>query len=231
MKNIAISIHNVGVSFKYKTSFLKFKRFEVLKDISFDLFKGESVGIIGHNGAGKSTLLKLLSGIINPDEGSIINHGFSTALLALQVGFDPFLSGKNNAILSGMLLGFNKNEIVKRLDEIFSFAELEKFINQPVKNYSTGMKARLGFSVAIHLNSDILLIDEILAVGDIDFKRKCLAVMTQKLRSKKTVVLVSHQRQIISDLCDRVIWLEDGHIQGVGKVDKIFNFYDSFHQQ
>jgi lipopolysaccharide transport system ATP-binding protein len=229
--NIAISIRNATVLYKQKKSFFRSEYFESLKKVSLDLFKGESLGIIGCNGAGKSTLLRLLCGIISPNSGDITNFGFTTALLALQVGFDPLLSGRNNAILSGMLLGFKKREIEDCLEKIISFAELDTFIDQPVKTYSTGMRARLGFSVAIHLDPDILLVDEILAVGDSQFQKKSMAIMQERLLSDRTIVFVSHQIPLMRSLCDRVIWLENGIVKRFGDTQSITQEYEIYHEQ
>jgi len=205
-----ISLRNVGFNFWLKKSLFRKERFAALRDISFDLFHGESLGIIGRNGAGKTTLLRLLGGITRPDKGTLINNGVKTSLLSLQVGFDPQLSGLYNAILSGMLLGFTKKEIESKLYEIVKFAELEDFIDQPVRTYSSGMRARLGFSVAFHLDPDVLLIDEVLAVGDADFQKKSSRVIKEKIKSNKTVVLVSHSTGTIRQLCNRAVWIEEG---------------------
>ncbi len=223
-----ISLRNVGVSFWKKRGFFGREPFVALKDVSFDLNKGDSLGVIGRNGAGKTTLLRLLSGITRPDKGTLVNRGYSTSLLSLQVGFDSQLSGRYNAILSGMLLGFRKMEIESKLGEIIAFAELEDFIDQPIKTYSSGMKARLGFSVAVHLDPDILLIDEVFAVGDEDFKKKSLAVMHEKIRSDKTIVLVSHQISTVKQLCNRAVWIEEGVTRAEGETGYVLKEYESF---
>lgn len=226
--NMVISLRNVAFHFWLKKSLFRKERFAALKDISFDLFHGESLGIIGRNGAGKTTLLRLLGGITRPDKGTLINHGFKTSLLSLQVGFDPQLSGLYNAILSGMLLGFTKKEIEDKLYDIVKFAELEAFIDQPVRTYSSGMKARLGFSVAFHLDPDVLLVDEVLAVGDADFKKKSLAVMKEKIRSNKTIVLVSHSAGTIRQLCNRAVWIEEGITRAEGDTKSVLQAYEAF---
>ena len=226
--NAVISLRNVAFHFWLKKSLFRKDRFAALKDISFDLFHGESLGIIGRNGAGKTTLLRLLGGIIRPDKGTLINNGVKTSLLSLQVGFDPQLSGLYNAILSGMLLGFTKKEIEDKLYDIVKFAELEEFIDQPVRTYSSGMRARLGFSIAFHLDPDVLLIDEALAVGDADFKKKSFAVMKEKLRSNKTIVLVSHNAGIIRRLCNRAVWIEEGITRAEGDTKTVIQAYEKF---
>lgn len=227
-RNIVISLRNVAVYFRLKNGFMRRHRFAALKDVSFDLFHGESLGIIGRNGAGKTTLLRLLGGITRPDKGAIINNGFKTSLLSLQAGFDPQLSGFYNAILSGMLLGFTKKEVEAKLYEIVTFAELEEFIDQPVRTYSAGMKARLGFSVAFNLDPDVLLIDEVLAVGDADFQKKSLAVMKEKIRSNRTIVLVSHNTATIRQLCDRTVWVEGGVTRAEGDTESVLQAYEVF---
>ena len=226
--NMVISLRNVAFHFWLKKSLFRKERFAALKDISFDLFHGESLGIIGRNGAGKTTLLRLLGGIIRPDKGTLINNGVKTSLLSLQVGFDPQLSGLYNAILSGMLLGFTKKEIEDKLFDIVKFAELEEFIDQPVRTYSSGMRARLGFSIAFHLDPDVLLIDEVLAVGDADFKKKSLAVMKEKIQSNKTIVLVSHSSGTIRQLCNRAVWIEEGITRAEGDTEDVLHVYEEF---
>jgi len=223
-----ISLRNVGFNFWLKKSLFRKERFAALRDISFDLLHGESLGIIGRNGAGKTTLLRLLGGITRPDKGTLINNGVKTSLLSLQVGFDPQLSGLYNAILSGMLLGFTKKEIESKLYEIVKFAELEDFIDQPVRTYSSGMRARLGFSVAFHLDPDVLLIDEVLAVGDADFQKKSSRVIKEKIKSNKTVVLVSHSTGTIRQLCNRAVWIEEGVTREEGVTEAVINDYERF---
>jgi lipopolysaccharide transport system ATP-binding protein len=226
--NRVMSLRNVGFYFWLKKSLFRQKRFAALKDVSFDLFHGESLGIIGRNGAGKTTLLRLLGGITRPDKGTFTNYGFKTSLLSLQVGLDPQLSGLYNAILSGMLMGFSKKEIENKLYDIVKFAELEEFIDQPVRTYSSGMQARLGFSVAFHLDPDVLLIDEVLAVGDADFRKKSFAVMKEKIKSNKTIVLVSHSTGVIRQLCNRAVWIEEGVTRSQGDTGCVLDAYEEF---
>ncbi len=206
-----ISLHNVNV--RYKRSGNIFRRrsyYEALKDVSLDIFPGETLGIIGRNGSGKSTLLRLISGVIRPDTGSVINHGVSVSLLALQAGFDPNLSGQDNAIIGGMLQGYSRRDVLSRLDEIKDFSELGEFFYEPVRTYSSGMRARLGFSISTIISPDVLLVDEVLSVGDMSFKDKAEKTMIKKLYSRQTVVLVSHSLNQISRLCDRVVLIDDG---------------------
>lgn len=223
-----ISVSNVGVRFKNNHSFFSSSAFEALRNVSFDLYQGDSLGIIGRNGAGKTTLLRLLGGIIRPDRGFIKNSNVSTTLLALQVGFDSELSGRINAILSGMLLGFRKKEVMANLENIIAFSELHNFIDLPVKTYSAGMRARLGFSIALKLSPDVLLIDEVLGVGDAEFRTKSLAIMREKLLSDQTIVLVSHDAKTIRDLCNRAVWIERGTVRMEGDSAQVVEAYERY---
>ncbi|WP_448546864.1 ABC transporter ATP-binding protein [Thalassotalea fusca] len=228
MSQPVITLENVGVT--YKSGIPIFKQrlvHQALKDISFELCHGDSLGVIGKNGVGKSTLLKLLNGTIQPDQGTIINHGFSTTLLTLSLGFDGSVSGRDNTFLSGMLMGLSKNEVKSKLNEIIEFSELGKFIDEPVKNYSTGMKQRLGFAIAIHVKTDILLIDETLSVGDASFKKKSKKVMEDKLLSGDTIVLVSHSPGTIKKLCNKAVWIEEGVVQMTGTPAEVLKEYEA----
>ncbi|MCX2784429.1 ABC transporter ATP-binding protein [Microbulbifer thermotolerans] len=231
-KKTAISLRNVRVTYRSGIPFIRAKNeYTPLKDISFDLYEGDSLGILGRNGAGKSTLLRLLNGIIKPDSGKLINHGHKTALLSLTVGYDQNLTGRQNAVISGMMMGLEKPYIVSKLNEINEFAELGGFFDQPIKNYSTGMKQRLGFGVAIHLKPDILLIDEILAVGDTRFKKKSEAVMKEKLTSGDTVVLVSHSSTTIKRLCNKALWINNGVVAKYGESSEVVEAYEKSQKQ
>lgn len=220
-----LSLANVGVSYQKRTGFFTWKRFWALKDVSLELYHGETLGIIGRNGAGKSTLLRLLAGIIVPERGRIARNEYRASLLSLQVGFIPYLTGRENAILSGMLLGLRRREIEAKIDEIIAFAELESFIDEQVQTYSTGMRARLGFAVAFQVDPDILLVDEVLGVGDAEFKKKSTGAMREKIRSNMTVVLVSHDPQTIKELCDRVVWIEEGQTVEEGNAELVLRSY------
>ncbi|NWH05668.1 ABC transporter ATP-binding protein [Desulfobacter latus] len=223
---LLISIRNVGVIYNRNRSIFKKKRFEALKDVSFDIFSGESIGVIGRNGAGKSTLMTLISGIIKPDRGEVINYGASVSLLALQAGFMNELSGRDNMVLSGLALGFPKKKLEEKLDEIISFSGIGGRIDDAVRTYSAGMRARLGFSIAHILNPDILLVDETLGVGDRAFRQKSANAMREKIKSEQTVVLVSHNSNTIRDLCDRAVWLEKGIVMASGEVDTVLKAYE-----
>ena len=221
-----IRLDNVGVSYQQRKGFRKQPKFWALKDISFDIFHGETLGVIGRNGVGKSTLLCLVAGIIDPDMGTVFRaENCHASLLSLQVGFVPQLTGRENAVLSGMLLGMHRDIIESRMDEIIAFSELDEFIDQPIYTYSTGMRARLGFSVAFQTDPDILLVDEVLGVGDADFREKSSRAMRQKIHSNKTVVLVSHNHQTIRNLCDRVVWIDNGRARLEGDPDTVLKAY------
>lgn len=208
MGDPVITLENVSLYYRQRQGlFRKSKYFQAIKDLSMVIQRGENLGIIGRNGAGKSTLLKILAGILKPDEGRIINHGYSVSLLALQAGFDPELTGYENALLSGMLMGYTRKQMEAQMSTIQEFSELGEFMEQPIKTYSSGMRSRLGFSVAIHATPDILLLDEVLSVGDKEFRKKAEKAMTDKFESEQTIVLVSHSESQIERLCNRTIEL------------------------
>jgi lipopolysaccharide transport system ATP-binding protein len=220
-----IRFDDVGVSYRKSLRLFGSNKNWALRQISFDVRKGETLGIIGRNGAGKSTLMKLLANIINPDEGLIKREPGTLQLLSLQVGFLMHLTGRENAIMSGMLLGLRKKDVVSGMKQIIDFSELGEQIDDPVRTYSAGMRARLGFAVARQTNPDVLLIDEALSVGDAQFREKSKTVMAERIRSEKTVVIVSHNEQTIREFCDRVIWLNNGKIQQIGDVEIVLSAY------
>ncbi|MBY5930386.1 ABC transporter ATP-binding protein [Halomonas sp. DP8Y7-3] len=206
--DVIISLENVGVRYKRRGGiFQKPEYFQALDKISFDIHRGETLGILGRNGAGKSTLLRVVAGIIQPDSGNIVNHGVTVSLLALQAGFDPELPGIDNAILSGMLMGYTRKQVESRMSEIAEFSELGEFMVEPVKTYSSGMKARLGFSVAMYMTPDVLLLDEVLSVGDKSFRKKAETEMMKKIHSDQTVLLVSHSESQVARICGRTVIL------------------------
>lgn len=210
-------LHLESVAVCYKgMSFRRRAEFWPLKDVSFDVLRGETLGIIGKNGAGKSTLLRVLSEIILPDRGRMEKNCEKISLLSLQVGFNPNLSGRENAMMAGLLQGIGRRQILLKMDEIIEFSELSDFIDMPVKTYSAGMRTRLGFAVAMQVKPDVLLIDEVLGVGDEQFKRKSSDAIRELIRSERTVVLVSHQASTVKELCDRAVLLHAGKtlIQG-----------------
>ena len=216
-----------------KQTILKFKRttyeeFLALDDVSFSIKHGETCGIIGPNGSGKSTLLKLMARIIQPTSGEIIINGSLSALLELGAGFHPDLTGRENIYINAAILGMKKRDVDRKLNDIIGFSELERFIDMPVKNYSSGMYMRLGFSVAINVNPDIMLVDEVLAVGDQAFQAKCYKVIYDFMKRGKTIIIVSHDLETISDLCSKVVFLKDGKIANMGKPLDVVSKYRAY---
>lgn len=197
-----------------------------LHDISFDIKKGEFFGIIGRNGSGKSTLLKILAGIYQPTKGNVLVEGKLVPFIELGVGFNPELTGRQNVYLNGALLGFNKAEVDAMYHDVVEFAELEKFMDQKLKNYSSGMQVRLAFSMAIRADADILLIDEVLAVGDADFQRKCFRYFKKLKKNNKTVVFVSHDMNAVREYCDRAAFIEKSRLVSVDKPEQIARMYE-----
>lgn len=203
-----IELKDVSLQYKIKGNiFTKNKYYDALKNINLKIYPGETIGIIGKNGSGKSSLLKILSGVIQPTSGEIINYGVSTSLLTIGAGFDNNLNGRDNVVLSGMLQGLRSQEVKSKLSEIHNYSGLDDFFFEPVRTYSTGMRARLGFAVSNFIDPDILLIDEILGVGDQQFRKKAEASIIGKIKSNRTVILVSHSEQQINSLSDRVFQL------------------------
>jgi lipopolysaccharide transport system ATP-binding protein len=196
-----------------------------VRDLTFEVPRGQFLGVIGHNGSGKSTLLKLLSQILTPDGGTLKICGRVSSLLELGAGFQPEYTGRENVYLYGSLLGLRRRDIVRAYESIVEFSELEHFIDYPVKNYSSGMYTRLGFSVAVHLDPDILLIDEVLAVGDASFQQKCFEHLS-RLRAKGcTIILVSHDMHAVAKFCEQAIWLDHGRLMATGETDKTIQCY------
>ncbi len=200
-------------------------RFIALNDVSFDVEQGESVGLIGANGSGKSTTLALMAGVLRAQAGKVEVRGRVCPLLELGAGFHPELTGRENIILNGVLLGLTRREVLAAMDQIIAFSELEKFLDQPLRTYSSGMVARLGFSVAAHLDPEILLIDEVLAVGDLRFQAKCQEKLEAFKRRQITMLLVSHSLSDVREFCDRVIWLRDGRVAEDGDPGDVLPHY------
>lgn len=221
-------------SFSIKRSLLQLKKtdtevFEAVKGVSFSVKKGEILGIVGKNGSGKSTMLKAIAGIFSPDEGSIDLHGNSVSLLSIGVGFQKKLTGRENILLSGLLLGFSEEQVRAKMDEIINFAGLGKFIDMPVKTYSSGMYSKLAFSITAILETDIMLIDEVLSVGDQKFKKKSYNKMKSLISNKdRTVVIVSHSIDTLQELCDTVMWMHDGQIKRIGDPKPVLAEYVDF---
>ena len=199
--------------------------FEALRHVSFDVTAGRSFGVIGRNGSGKSTLLKLIAGIGKPTSGTIHVEGRVSALIELGAGFHPEISGRENVYVNGMMLGLSRKEVAARFDEIVRFAELEAFIDEPVKTYSSGMYVRLGFAVAINVDPDVLLVDEVLAVGDETFTHKCLDKFAELRRSGRTVLLVTHSLDLVRRYCDEALWLDGGRVKAQGDPHRVIDAY------
>ena len=223
-------------SFSVKKSFFKLKKtkpeiYEAVRGVSFKVKKGDILGIVGKNGSGKSTLLRALAGVFSPDSGEIDLHGYTISLLAIGVGFQKALSGRENIYLSGMLLGFSEDQIREKIDEIISFAGLGKFIDMPVQTYSSGMYSKLAFSITAILETDIMLIDEVLSVGDAKFKKKSYKKMKELIMDEnRTVIIVSHNSDTIRNLCTSVLWLHEVEVRMMGNTDEVMDAYDEFMQ-
>jgi lipopolysaccharide transport system ATP-binding protein len=225
MSTPLIGLTDVGFTYRTLSGLFSIEKYQALKSISLEIRAGETLGIIGSNGSGKSTLLKVLARIYQPDEGKIVYNAKKISLLSLALGFDPRLSGFDNAILSSMLLGATLSEAKQKVDGIIGFAEIGEFATHPVRTYSSGMRSRLGFSVALNMRADVLLIDEALAVGDAKFKAKSEKAIVERLTSSQTVVLVSHSGPQINRLCDRAVWIEKGEIVLEGDTDFVTKQY------
>jgi lipopolysaccharide transport system ATP-binding protein len=211
----------------YNSGVLRKGEFWSLKDISFEVKKSESVGFVGKNGSGKSTLLRILNGIYPPDVGKVQIRGKVGALIAVGAGFHPHMTGRENVYLNGAILGMSRKELDQKFDAIAEFAEIGSFLDAPVSTYSSGMTVRLGFSIAVHIDPDIMLVDEILAVGDLEFQLKCLRKLHEFREDGGTYIIVSHNMQAIRNSCDRVVWIEDGRMIKVGKTQEICDLYES----
>ncbi len=241
-----IEVNNVTVRFNmasqkvdnFKEYFIKlikkellFKEFIALDDVSFSVKKGESWGLIGTNGSGKSTLLKLICRIITPYKGTVETKGIIAPMIELGAGFDGNLTAKENIYLNGAILGYNKKIMMKKYDEIVDFAELGKFMEVPVKNFSSGMRARLGFAIATAIKPDILVVDEVLAVGDQAFQKKCEVRMNELLNSGVTLLYVSHSINSVKNICQKALWISKGKIIESGEVNSVCNSYTEFLKQ
>lgn len=223
-----VSFSNVGVKYSIGRRAFKRESFWPLEDVSLDLYHGETLGVIGRNGAGKSTLLRLIAGIIAPDRGHISNHSKSSLLLSIQVGFKHHLTGRDNVIQSGLLLGMSLEKIESAMPAIVDFAELDEHFDRPISSYSMGMRARLGFAVAVQADPEILLIDELLGVGDSRFRKKSSQYLKERIRSNETVVLVSHDNSTLESLCDRLVWIENGKSQMIGETESVLKAYNTY---
>lgn len=240
MSEYAIEVENLSIEYKglkafsIKQHFFKGKRkkaqvVEAVKNISFKVKKGEILGIVGKNGSGKSTMLRAIAGIFSPNSGSVDLHGNSISLLAIGVGLQKELSGRENIMLTGMLLGFSEKQINEQMEAIIEFSELGKFIDAPVRTYSSGMYSKLAFSISAILETDILLIDEVLSVGDTKFKKKSYKRMKELITDEnRTVIIVSHDMKTVADLCTKVLWINDGEFVQYGETKEVLAAYEKF---
>ncbi|TFC19194.1 ABC transporter ATP-binding protein [Cryobacterium algoritolerans] len=243
MSDIAVQVDHVSKKFRLyhernqsiKSAIMRGRRsvhedFWALKDVSFEVPTGSTFGLIGSNGSGKSTLLKCLAKIYYPEKGTISYQGRIAALLEVGSGFHPELSGRENVFLNGSILGMSKKEVTGKFDEIVDFSGVEQFIDQPVKNYSSGMYVRLGFAIAINVDPDVLVVDEVLSVGDAEFQEKCSQKFVDFKEAGKTVILVSHSMESVREMCDHAAWLSHGELIQVGKADTtIASYLESLH--
>lgn len=238
-ESISLSVNDVCINYRIlnnislRKSFLRKKTkdeiFEAVKHVSFELNEGEILGIIGKNGSGKSTLLKCIAGVFSPNSGEVDLHEHSVSLMALGVGFKDALSGRENIILSGMLLGFSEAEINEKMEEIVEFAEIGTFIDKPVRTYSSGMHSKLAFAITAMLETDIMLVDEVLSVGDEKFRKKSMAKMKELINDdKRTVVIVSHSIETLKEFCDKVLWIHEGEMKMLGEPEAVLNEYVEF---
>lgn len=239
-REIALEIKDLHISYKclksfsIKKSLLHMKKadakvYEAVRGVSFSVPKGEILGIVGKNGSGKSTMLRAIAGIFSPDSGTIDLKGNSVSLLSIGVGFQPKLTGRENIVLSGMLLGFSEEQVRDKMDEIIEFANLGEFIDMPVKTYSSGMHSKLAFSITAILEADIMLIDEVLSVGDAKFKKKSYNKMKELISNEdRTVLIVSHSSETLKELCTSVLWLHEGEMKMIGKPEEVLPAYDEF---
>lgn len=239
-REIALEVKELHISYKclksfsIKKSLLHLKKadakvYEAVRGVSFAVPKGEILGIVGKNGSGKSTMLRAIAGIFSPDSGTIDLKGNSVSLLSIGVGFQPKLTGRENIVLSGMLLGFSEEQVRAKMDEIIEFANLGDFIDMPVKTYSSGMHSKLAFSITAILEADIMLIDEVLSVGDAKFKKKSYNKMKELISNEdRTVLIVSHSSETLKELCTSVLWLHEGEMKMIGKPEEVLPAYDEF---
>lgn len=243
MKQYAIEVDNLSITYKcvksksIRNSLFALKKSEVevveaVKNVSFKIPQGEIVGIVGKNGSGKSTLLRAIAGVFSADKGTVDLHGHSVSLLAIGVGFQKALTGRENIMLSGMLLGFTEKEVKEKIPEIIKFSGLGKFIDMPVKSYSSGMYSKLSFSINVVLETDIMLIDEILSVGDAKFKKKSYRKMKELIQDEtRTVVIVSHNMETLRSLCNSLIWINEGNFMMMDETEKVIEAYEKYMEE
>lgn len=233
VKDLCVNYRDLG-AYSIKRMFLRGKKrkteeFQAVKHVSFTVNEGEILGIIGKNGCGKSTMLRTIAGIMAPNSGTIDLHNNTVSLLSIGVGFNKNISGRENIILSGMLLGFSREYMMERMDSIIEFSELGKFIDKPVRTYSSGMYSKLAFSVTVNLDAQIILVDEVLSVGDEHFRKKSLAKMNSMITEEgRTVIIVSHSIKTLRELCTKVMWMHDGEIIKIGEPRRTLREYKQF---
>ena len=238
---IALTVDHVSIDYKdishmslakslRRDGVKKAKVFRAVNDISFELKKGEVIGIVGRNGSGKTTLLRSIAGIFQPDEGKIDAHGNRVSLMAIGIGFNPNNTGRENILKSGMLLGCTLDYVKEHMDEIIEFSELGEFIDRPVRTYSSGMYSKLSFAVTAILDTDIMLVDEVLSVGDEHFRQKSFAKMKELIQSDRTVLIVSHATNTLREFCDKVLWISDGQFMMLGDTDEVLEAYEASQQ-
>lgn len=224
MNKVALSLDGVGFSYNTRSIFGKDSN-AVLDNVSFQIMRGEVLGVIGKNGSGKSTLMKIVAGIVEPDEGKLRSNVGKIQLLSLQIGFIQELTGRENVILSSLLLGMRRRAIEKQMDQVIEFSGLGSFIDKPLNTYSSGMRARLGFSVACQADPDVLLIDEAFSVGDAEFRKKSKAIIEDRMQTDRSFVLVSHSESMLREYCARCVWLDAGRVVMVGETAKVIEAY------
>lgn len=223
-----LEVKNIAVSYSLKGRYLRNRRYWALRDVSFELYEGEALGIIGRNGVGKSTLLQVISGVISPDSGTVVSNASGLTLLSLQIGFLEYLTGRENAVLSGMLQGMRRNQIESAINRVFEFSELGDFFDQQLMTYSTGMRARLGFAVALELNPQVFLIDEVTSVGDASFQKKSFEALRERMNAgKRSLILVSHAPGTVRQICERTVWMEHGCVRMIGPTDSVLTAYEA----
>lgn len=246
MNNAIIKVNNVSMRFnlaeektdtfkeyvlKMVTGKLHFTEFYALKDVSFDIERGESVALIGKNGSGKSTMLKIIAGIMYPSKGTVSVHGSIAPLIELGAGFDPDLTARENIYLNGAVMGHDREYMDRYYDQIVEFSELQEFMDVPIKNYSSGMQARLGFAIATIVRADILVVDEILAVGDFRFQQKCKEKMAELMEGGTTLLFVSHNGKQVKELCKKAIWIDHGELMAYGDTEEVYGLYEQKYNQ
>jgi len=244
MEEFIVQVENISLNYRFvkslnlkdwfinmvlrKNQGTRMKVYQALKNVTFNVKKGSVVGVIGENGAGKSTLLRVLAKVYSVDQGSVVINTDSISLLSLAAGFKSDLSGIENIYINGLLLGLSKQQIDEKLNEIIEFSEIGEFIENPIRTYSSGMRSKLAFSIACHVDPELLLIDEVFSVGDARFRKKSSARIKELIRSDRTVIMVSHSDDIIEELCDEVIWLDKGELKAIGETKKILKEYQKY---